>query len=256
VVNFVIAGALFVILAGKGTPPHGSGFFIDLAWVNVMLGLFNLVPAFPMDGGRILRGALSLRMPYLAATRRARDVGQLIALVFATIAFVNASFLALALIATFVFAGGIMEERMVRTRARLTGRSVGQLAEVDAPVFAMDERVEQVCGRLDGRPAYAVAATSGALAGVVTASDLVRALRDGRAANPLATIARADFPVAEAATEAARVYRYLAEQRAAFAAVVDGDRFVGLFHAEEGAWLQHASSARSRPGTPAPRTAA
>ncbi|MDH4036854.1 MAG: site-2 protease family protein [Candidatus Krumholzibacteria bacterium] len=232
IVNFAIAGVLFALLAARGVPPHGGGFFVDLAWVNLALGVFNLIPAFPMDGGRILRGMLSLRVPYLEATRRARGVGQLIALGFATLALVNTSFIMLALIAVFVFAGGMMEERAVSTRLRLGGRSVGDLTDASAPVFALDDAVGVVVDRADGRPAFAVAGESGSLAGVVSVADLLHAVRDGRAGDALSTIARSDFPVTEASTEASRVYRYLKEERKPFAAVVEGDRFLGLFHAD------------------------
>jgi Zn-dependent protease len=255
IVNFVIAGVLFGVLAAHGIPPDGSGFLVDLAWVNLVLGVFNLVPAFPMDGGRILRGALSLRMPYLAATRRARDTGQLIALGFATLAFVNVSFIMLGLIAVFVFAGGMMEERLVRTRVRLGDHTVGDLADTGAPVFALTDPVAAAAGHARGRPAFAVAAASGSLAGVVTTSDLLRAVREGRATDELITIARSDFPVAEAGTAATTVYRYLTENHVPFAAVVDGDRFVGLFHAEETPALQPATVGGSPAGGRAPRTA-
>lgn len=255
VVNFGIAGVLFLVLAASGIPPHGSGFLVDLAWVNLALAVFNLIPAFPMDGGRILRGMLSLRMPYLAATRRARDIGQLIALGFATLAFVNSSFLMLALIAAFVFAGGMMEERHARTRLRLDGRTVGELADVGAPVFALDDAVARALEKADGRPAFAVAGVSGSLAGVVDTADLLRALRAGRAGDALGTIARSDFPVADASTDAARVFRYLRDEAKPFAAVVEGDRFVGLFHADDTTALQHAAPGRSAADRRAPRTA-
>ncbi|HKW14148.1 MAG TPA: site-2 protease family protein, partial [Candidatus Krumholzibacteria bacterium] len=58
IVNFVIAGLLFGGLALAGIPVHGDGYLVTLALANVFLGLFNLIPAFPMDGGRILRGVL------------------------------------------------------------------------------------------------------------------------------------------------------------------------------------------------------
>jgi stage IV sporulation protein FB len=255
VVNFAIAGLLFAILAARGVAPHGTGFFIDLAWVNVVLGVFNLIPAFPMDGGRILRGLLALRMPYLSATRRARDVGQLIALGFATIAFTDVSFIMLSLIAVFVFAGGMMEERAIYTRLRLTGRSVGDLVDASAPVFALHDAVGTLLDRADGRTAFAVAGDSGSLAGVVATAEVLRAVREGRAEDELASIARADFPVAEAVTDAARVFRFLKEEGKPFAAVVDGDRFVGLFHADETRALQHAVPVASVVSPPAPRTA-
>jgi stage IV sporulation protein FB len=235
VVNFVIAGGLFSVLALAGTPPHGDGFLVDLAWANLGLGVFNLTPAFPMDGGRILRGALATRAPYLDATRRARDVGQLVALAFASIAFIDFSFAMLAVIAVMVFIGGMLEERAVSARVLLTGRRVGDLVDPATPVLSAGDRVESVARHVGVRvaPAFAVAGEAGSLAGIVAMSDALRALRDGRAGDELASIARRDFPVAEASTEASRVYRYLRESNKPCAAIVDGDRFVGLFHAAD-----------------------
>ena len=142
IVNFVIAGLLFGGLALAGIPPHADAFLVDVAAVNVGLGVFNLIPAFPMDGGRILRGALTLRMPYLSATQRARDVGQLLALLLLIAAFTNPSFVMLAVVAVFVFIGGMLEERMVAARLRLNGRRVGELADTTSLVFAADDHIE------------------------------------------------------------------------------------------------------------------
>jgi stage IV sporulation protein FB len=234
-VNFVIAGALFAGLALAGIPPHGDGYLVSLATVNLGLGLFNLIPAFPMDGGRILRGILHLRMPYLPATRRARDVGQVVALGFVVIAFMDTTFIMLAVVAIFVFAGGMFEERAVALRMRLDGRRAGDLADTASQVFAATDRIDAVFPRVGAgaAPAYAIAAESGALAGVVITADVLRAVRAGHSEQPLSSIARYDFPVAESTTEAARVYRHLREQNQAFAAVVEGDRFIGLFHTDE-----------------------
>jgi len=235
IVNFVIAGALFGGLALSGIPLHGDGYLVTLAGVNVGLGLFNLIPAFPMDGGRILRGLLHLRMPHLAATRRARDVGQILALGFVVIAFLDTTFIMLAVVAAFVFVGGMYEERTVALRLRLNGRRAGDLADTTRQVFAATERIDAVFPHLHtgAAPAYAIAAESGSLAGVVVTADVLCAVRTGQATQPLASIARYDFPVAEASTEAARVYRHLREQNQPFAAVVEGDRFIGLFHTDE-----------------------
>jgi stage IV sporulation protein FB len=235
-VNFALAAILFSGLAMAGTPPHGEGFLVDLAWANLGLGVFNLTPAFPMDGGRILRGALATRLSYLDATRRARAVGQLLALGFATLAFLDFTFAMLSVIAVLVFVGGMLEERAIRARVLLSGRRVGDLVDAETPVLSAGDRVESATRRVGNwtAPAYAVAGDAGSLAGVVAASDLMRALRDGRADDELLSIARRDFPVAEASTEASRVYRYLREANKPFAAVVDGDRFVGLFHAADG----------------------
>jgi len=234
-VNFAIALILYTVLFLRHRPLLGDDFLASAAFVNLALGCFNLIPGYPMDGGRILRGALATRMPYVEATRRARDVGQLVALAFLGLAFVDIAFIMLAVIAVFVIAGGMMEERMVSARVRLNGRNVGDVVDFAAPVFSASDPVERAAESAfaPGAGAFAIAAESGSLAGVVITSDVLSAVRDGRQRDPLATLARHDFPVADATTDATRVFRYLRETRKPFAAVVDGDRFVGLFHADE-----------------------
>jgi hypothetical protein len=150
-------------------------------------------------------------------------------------AFIDTTFIMLAVVATFVFAGGMFEERAVAARMRLHGRRAVDLADTASTVFAATDRIDAVfpCVGASAAPAYAIAAESGALAGVVVTADLLGAVRSGHSSQPLSSIARYNFPVAESGTEAVRVYRHLLEQNQSFAAVVEGDRFIGLFHADE-----------------------
>jgi stage IV sporulation protein FB len=118
-VNFILAGLLIVVMWVRAEPlDFEDGFMTTLILINLVLGTFNLVPAFPMDGGRILRGLLATQLSYVKATRVAKDVGQTIALVFAVLGFVYTNLVVLPLIAVAIFYGGITEERLVRSRAR------------------------------------------------------------------------------------------------------------------------------------------
>src|SRR5213595_2999509 len=88
-VNVVIAGALWLVLAGLGLRASwgsfdlvGGNFLNRLMVVNAWLVLFNLIPAFPMDGGRVLRALLATRLEYTQATQLAARVGQAIAFFF------------------------------------------------------------------------------------------------------------------------------------------------------------------------------
>jgi Zn-dependent protease len=85
-----------------------------LASVNIGLVLFNLIPAFPMDGGRILRSILAMRMNYLRATEIAASVGQGLAIILGIIGLFYNSFLVF--IAFFVFMGAQQEAAMARVR--------------------------------------------------------------------------------------------------------------------------------------------
>jgi Zn-dependent protease len=121
-VNVVIAAALFVgvVLGGvAGYPasflsPVGGSFLMNLMWVNVALVIFNLLPAFPMDGGRVLRAFLAMQMPHASATIIAARVGQVIAIVLGLVGLFTGSMLLL--VALFVFLAAQAELNMARIR--------------------------------------------------------------------------------------------------------------------------------------------
>lgn len=122
-VNFVIAGLLWVIVGfpGNWSPgeslPEGLRDFaqIVLIW-NLAMGVFNLAPVFPMDGGRIFRALLATRLPYLRATFWAATVGKVLAVIAAGVAlFVFHAYLLAALFA-FIFFAGDMEYRATKRR--------------------------------------------------------------------------------------------------------------------------------------------
>lgn len=126
-VNFVLAGALFGIISIRGRPMDlETDLPTNLLVINLVLGTFNLIPAYPMDGGRILRGLLALRLPYLRATRYAKNVGQLIALGFVVVGFVDNTFILLPLIAVVIYAGAISEEKAIRLRLEARAAAVAR----------------------------------------------------------------------------------------------------------------------------------
>jgi Zn-dependent protease/CBS domain-containing protein len=97
-----------------------------LAFYNILLGFFNLIPAFPMDGGRILRAAFALRMPYIDATRRAVAVGKSFAFAMGILGLIFLSPILL-LIAIFIYFGGTEEEKATVVSVTLEGVKVGDL---------------------------------------------------------------------------------------------------------------------------------
>ena len=126
-VNVVIAGVLFGILlvAGIGTQGlvfniAGGSILLNLLAVNVALVVFNMLPAFPMDGGRVLRALLAMRVPYLRATEIAVRVGQGVAIVLAVIGMRTPG--TMLFIALFVFLAARAELAMAR-RQELSGAS-------------------------------------------------------------------------------------------------------------------------------------
>ena len=124
-VNGVIVGLLFLVFQvrfpGDVTDRQHlvqAEFWPKILEVNAFLAAFNLLPAFPMDGGRVLRALLAMRLPYARATRLAASVGQLMAICFGLFGLSGGSPLLL-LIAIFVWIGAEAEARQVEERVAL-----------------------------------------------------------------------------------------------------------------------------------------
>jgi Zn-dependent protease/predicted transcriptional regulator len=140
-VNIVIAALLFIwqtfaeaVVPLSGINLSGGQFVERLIMVNLFLVVFNLIPAFPMDGGRILRSLLAMRMEYPRATQIAATIGQGIAVLFAIVGLFSNPFLVF--IAFFVWVGASQEASMERTKSALDGIQVSRLMLTDFKVLS------------------------------------------------------------------------------------------------------------------------
>lgn len=122
-VNFVIAGLLLpLVMFGQLSVERVSESVAELSFIeqllaaNLILAIFNLLPAFPMDGGRVLRSLLAMRMEHLRATEIAARVGRWMSLLFLLLGLVNFQF-GLILLALFIFVAGTAELFAARFRA-------------------------------------------------------------------------------------------------------------------------------------------
>lgn len=135
-VNVVIAAGLFaaLFLTGNLVPLTelgvASGSFLERVMVvNISLVLFNLIPAFPMDGGRVLRALLAMRMDYVRATQIAANIGQGMAFLFGFIGLFTNPFLLF--IAFFVYIGASQEASAVQMKNVIGGIPVGRAMLTD-----------------------------------------------------------------------------------------------------------------------------
>ncbi|TLY46687.1 MAG: site-2 protease family protein, partial [Gemmatimonadetes bacterium] len=206
-VNVVIAAALYVWLLLSHTlrpvsvlSMAGSTFLERLLLVNVSLAVFNLLPAFPMDGGRVLRALLALRMDYVRATQVAAHVGQAMALVFGLLGLFTNPFLIF--IALFVWIGAAQEASMVQMRTALSGIPVSRAMLTDFRTDAPDDPAQRVhelilAGSQQDFPVVD-GGKGGRLAGVLLRSDVLKALARG-ADWRVRDVMRREFEVVDAA---------------------------------------------------------
>ena len=147
-VNIVIALVLIAIRGGVPQwPPSGAGgefsMLDSLIWINIALVVFNMIPAFPMDGGRVFRALLTMLMPRVTATHFAARLGQGIAIAGGIWA-LGTGHLFLALIAVFIFLAGKGEETLVDQESLLEGRSADDAAMSEFHTFQLDDPLRDV----------------------------------------------------------------------------------------------------------------
>jgi CBS domain-containing protein len=133
------------------TEPSTLGLLRALFWGNAVLAMFNMLPALPMDGGRVFRSLLSLSLGRSQATRIAAAVGQVLAIVLVGIAF-KKDWGPLALVAMFVFVGAAQERAAVRASELLGELRAGEVCDPNAVVFAPHEQVGHVLDTLVRSP--------------------------------------------------------------------------------------------------------
>ena len=155
-VNFIIAGVLFIIglllntraiisldeLYSSIGQVSWNGMLAYLTMTNLLLGLFNLVPAYPMDGGRILRASLAKIMDRSKATNIAVNVGQGLALLFGLWGFFNGSY-TLVLIAIFVWMGAGQEGKDVAVKNTLSDLKVSQAMTLEPETLRANDSLSK-----------------------------------------------------------------------------------------------------------------
>jgi Zn-dependent protease/predicted transcriptional regulator len=203
-VNVVIAAVLLVWLlaTSEWQPISGlgvaSGSFVwRVLWVNVILVAFNALPAFPMDGGRVLRAILATQMDHTRATQIAATVGQGMALLFGLVGlFANPL---LIFIALFVWIGAAQEASLVQMQEALGGIPVrrAMLTEYVAvgPGDSLGRLIELT---LAGSQRDFPVTEDGRVIGIVTQDALLRGLTERGRDVPASEVMRTDFQTAEA----------------------------------------------------------
>jgi Zn-dependent protease/CBS domain-containing protein len=217
-------------------------FLARLMWVNFALCVFNLVPAFPMDGGRILRALLATRVRHVRATRIAARLGQAIAIAFGLLGLFGNP--VLVLIAVFVWFGAVAEMADAEMRAGLEGVTVETAMEKSFRTLGPAEPLERAVALLLEGPQHELPIVVGDHAiGLVGRRELFAALRQHRLDAPVRVALRA-FETAAPSTPVTDLLARLRE--GGTMVVAEEGRLVGLLTVENVSELVSVNDAIAR----------
>lgn len=185
VVSLGIALGLWMLLTISGSLVSveemgvvGGPFLQRLMIVNLIIAIFNLVPAFPMDGGRVFRALLSMRMETVKATRVAAGIGQFIAILFAALGLMYNPFLFL--IAIFIWFGATLEAQTATMQQALSDVSAAQTMLTDFQTLEPgDPLAVAIELTLTGSQKDFPVIEGGNVVGFLAQTDLLRGLKQG-----------------------------------------------------------------------------
>lgn len=232
--NFVLAlwlGVLLLVVNPTGLLRPGisaAALLPSLFWANLYIGLFNLIPAYPLDGGRVLRAGLARRRDYIDATRLAAGIGQFFSLLF-ILAGLVAAHPWLVLIGLFVFWAGVAEERITVLQSALEHIYLEDVMLTDfqtlSPSDSLFDALDRALHSLqDDFPVL----SEGKVVGVLTRSGLLRAFAGQGWNNSVQAVMTARFETAQRRETLARAFNKLIGRGLSMIPVLDGSRVVGI----------------------------
>jgi Zn-dependent protease/CBS domain-containing protein len=237
-VNVVIAAGLLagLLLQGAWEPVSSlsltQGSLLErLLMANVFLTLFNMLPAFPMDGGRVLRALLAMRLPYVRATSVAAAVGKGMAALFGIAGLFGNPMLLF--IAVFVWMGAGQEAAAARMKHSFSGSLVRDAMITDFRALSPEQSLGEAARlALAGSQRDFPVVQDGRVLGVLTHGDMLQALRAGGEAVPVAEVMRREFEGVEADASLDSAFSDLKGEKGDSIPVFRQGALVGLLTAE------------------------
>jgi Zn-dependent protease/CBS domain-containing protein len=199
-----------------------------LAVVNLFLAGFNMIPAFPMDGGRVLRALLAAVIPYGRATAVAVAIGQALAWLIGLYGLLSRNIVTM-LVALFVYVGAAQEGRMTRVKVALAGLKVRQVfsrrAQPVSPTASLGQAVDMM---LEGFQADFPVCDGERLVGMLTRADVMVGLKEHGPMVQVEAVMQRDFLVVDPEGDLFHIQQQMSKARVGAVPVVQEGRFLGL----------------------------
>jgi Zn-dependent protease len=207
----------------------GPGLILSLLLANIVLVVFNMLPAFPMDGGRVLRAVLAMTMDFTAATKIAARVGQGMAIFFAVISFPVGN-IWLLFIALFVWIGASGEAQAAQFHVAMEGIKTrdAMITRYSSlhPEDTLDDVVKLIMS--GSQEDFPVLDDNGKIVGLLIQDDFVEGLSSRGRKSAVRESMRHDFPSVEIDHDLETVIRQSQLGKLKTVPVMDGERFAGL----------------------------
>lgn len=237
-VNVVIAGLLFPVLSLSGglndldvARFSHHNFLPSLMVVNIWLAVFNMIPAFPMDGGRVLRALLSFKFERHVATRIAASIGQLLAIGFVLVGFFSNPFLIF--IGVFIFLGAQGEAQYAQARSLLSGYTVADAVMKQVPTLKTTDTIEYASDQLlASQNKNFLVVDTGQVLGTLTRDEIIRALREGKGAESIEPFMSRDFLSLQLNMPLEEAWTTMRTKQKSAAPVFSGAALVGMLDTE------------------------
>jgi Zn-dependent protease/CBS domain-containing protein len=196
----------------------------SFVWSNLFLGLFNLLPAYPMDGGRVLRSVFAQRMDYVQATRKAVTIGQGFAALF-MVAGIWSPWLMM--IGVFVFIGAQIEDRTAIFQSVLETVRIEEVMLTDFATLSSADTLEDALHKAVHSLQDEFPVIRGSdLVGIISRQRILDALRSGN--GYVQGVMSRGFQIAQKTESLAVIFRRIGSKGLSLVPVVDGGRLVGI----------------------------
>lgn len=209
---------------------HGHDFFYNLHVANVGLVLFNLIPAFPLDGGRVLRALLGFRLNYVRATAIASYVGKLVAVSFIAIGILFSNFL-LPLVGIFIIFSASMEEYYLRVRSLVKDMKLKEMLMYDYNSLQSNTTVKEAASVLmNNHGKYFVVMDGASPVGSINRMEIIKAIAEKNYDEPVGKLVRKELTYLDSEQPVETVLEKLADNDERIYPVMDHNQFAGVIN--------------------------